>query len=301
MPTWNEINDEIEALGTADACDQVRMKYLLALQELTNRTVLAYYSGFLQKRQASGLTHPEASITDLDMNGLMAVVHNVDRSRGLDLVIHTPGGGIEATRAIVEYLYSMFPDHNLRVIVPHMAMSAGTMIACAARTIVLGKHSCLGPTDPHIKGAPAMGIMAEVEDAINQIRKDPLKQVVYQQVFAKYPPAFIGDCERAVIISRSMVAEWLRSNMFKEQANAVERANAIVEHLTDYKGVSSHSHHFLLSDCMDMGLNIEMLEADQDLQEAVLSVHHSFVATFTRTDVIKIMQNAGNGIWTVDA
>ncbi|NDV53936.1 S49 family peptidase [Yangia sp. PrR003] len=234
------------------------------------------------------------------MNGLMAVVHNIDRTRGLDLIIHTPGGGIEATRAMVEYIYAMFPDRNLRAIIPHMAMSAGTMIACGAKTIVMGKHSCLGPTDPHIKGAPAMGIMAEVEDAVEQIRKDPLKQVVYQQVFAKYPPAFIGDCERAVVISRSMVAEWLRENMLKGQIDAVARADAIVQHLTDYKGVSSHSHHFLMSDCKAMGLNIEVLEADQALQEAVLTVHHSFVATFTRTNVIKIMQNAHHGIWTID-
>ena len=102
------------------------------------RTVIAYYSAFLQKKEANGGMHPECAITDLDMNGMMATVHDVDRTRGLDLIIHTPGGGIEATRGIVEYLYKMF-GNDIRVLVPHMAMSAGTMIATAARRDCHGK------------------------------------------------------------------------------------------------------------------------------------------------------------------
>ncbi|TNB96499.1 S49 family peptidase [Paracoccus marcusii] len=235
------------------------------------------------------------------MNGMMAVVHSVDRTHGLDLIIHTPGGGIEATRALVEYLYLMFADKDIRVIVPHMAMSAGTMIACAAKSIVMGKHSCLGPTDPHINGAPAMGILAEVDDAIVQIRADPLKQIIYQQVFAKYPPAFIGDCQRAVEISRQMVQRWLTQNMLQGNADPLASSQAIVAELTNYKGTASHSHHFLAGDCKAMGLEIAALEDDQDLQEAVLSVHHAFVATFAQSDVIKIIQNSDHGIWTINA
>lgn len=301
MPTWNEINTEVDQIGSSDACDIVRKKYLEKLEHHTGRTVLAYYSGFLQKRQVTGLPHPESSISDLDMNGFMAVLHNVDRTKGLDLIIHTPGGGIEATRALVEYLYQMFPTRDLRVIVPHMAMSAGTMIACAAHTIVLGKHSCLGPTDPQVKASPAMGILAEVEDALDDIRKDNLKQLIYQQIFNKYPPAFIGDCKRAVQISKTMVSTWLIDNMLKGQADAVATAGTIVEALTNYKGTSSHSHHFLIEDCKKMGLNMLALEENQDLQEAVLSVHHSFVATFARSSVIKVIQNAGSGIWTINS
>ena len=101
MPTWNEINAEISQLGTANACDQVRTKYLGQLEARVGRTVIAYYSGFLQKRTSDGRFHPECAITDLDMNGFMAVVHNVPRDRGLDLILHTPGGGTEATTRLL--------------------------------------------------------------------------------------------------------------------------------------------------------------------------------------------------------
>ncbi len=300
MPTWNEINTEIDKIEDEKACDIVRQKYLLNLEKYVGRPVIAYYSGFLQKRDPAGQLHPESAITDLDMNGLMAVIHNIERNKGLDVLIHTPGGGIEATRGIVEYLYKMF-GQDVRVVVPHMAMSAGTMIACASRQIIMGKHSCLGPTDPQVRGLPAMGVLAELDRAIAEIKAEPLKQIVWSQVFSKYPPAFIMDCERQVEGSREMVAAWLKSNMLKGEEKATEKARGIVSGLMDYKGTTEHSHHFLIDKCRAIGLNVLALEDDQDLQEAVLSVHHSYVATFARTDAIKIIENAIGANWTVSA
>jgi Serine dehydrogenase proteinase len=297
MPTWNDIDREIRSIPDPNGCDAVRTKYIAELEHKVGRTVIAYYSGFLQKRNPNGTIHPECAISDLDMNGFMATIHNVPRNRGLDLVIHTPGGGIEAARALVEYLYKMF-SNDIRVIVPHMAMSAGTMIACASKQILMGKHSCLGPTDPQVKGLPAMGILQEVERAIVEIRAEPLKQFVYQQVFSKYPPALIIDCERAVDGARIMVKGWLECNMFRHHAEPAKMAEAVVGCLMDYAATTEHSHHFMVDKCIEMGLDVMPLESDQDLQESVLSVHHAFVASFALTDAIKIIQNSAGAIWT---
>lgn len=297
MPTWNEINAEISQIGAPDACDRVRAKYLHALENRVQRTVIAYYSGFLQKRTPDGRVHPESAITDLDMNGFMAVVHNVPRDRGLDLILHTPGGGTEATRALVEYLYKMF-GKDIRAIVPHMAMSAGTMIACACREVLMGKHSCLGPTDPQVKGHPAMGVLAEVDQAIIEIKKEPLKQLLYQQVFAKYPPAFILDCERSIEGSRDMVAEWLAANMLAAETDPAAAAKATVGHFMNYRGTTDHAHHFLIDKCRDMGIKVVAIEDNQELQEDILSVHHSFIASFARTNAIKIIQNVAGATWS---
>lgn len=87
------------------------------------------------------------SIGAEDIQALMEVTQGA-QSRDLDLILHSPGGSPEAAEAIVSYLRSRFS--HIRVIVPNFAMSAATMIACAADEIVLGKHSFLGPTDPQI-------------------------------------------------------------------------------------------------------------------------------------------------------
>lgn len=296
MPTWNEINSEIDALGaTPQACDGVRGKYVRALEARLGRPVITYYSGFLQKT-----SHPETAISDLDMNGMMAVVHGLDRSKGLELVLHTPGGGIEAARALVEYLYQMF-GKDIRVIVPHMAMSAGTMIACAAKEIMMGKHSCLGPTDPQVRGLPAMGVLAEVDRAVQEIRAEPLKQVVWQQVFSKYPPGFITDCERQVQGAKTMVRQWLKENMASGEANPESAAESIMNELMNYAGQSGHGQHYLAGVCKSMGLKIVDIESDQNVQEDVLSVHHAYIATFARTGTIKLIENANGGNWAISA
>ncbi|MEH2561624.1 ClpP class serine protease [Bradyrhizobium sp. AZCC 2289] len=149
---------------------------------------------------------------------------------------------------------------DLRVVVPHMAMSAGTMIACAARTIVLGKHSCLGPTDPQIRGFAAMGILAEVDRAMDEIKENPMKQILWQQVFSKYPPAFISDCERSVEGARTMVKEWLEQNMLASEADPHSAAETVVSKLMDYAGTTEHSHHFLIDKCAEIGLRVEALD-----------------------------------------
>ena len=75
--------------------------------------------------------------------------------KNLDLILHSPGGSPEAAEGIVSYLRSRF--QNIRVIVPELAMSAATMISCAANEIVMGKHSFLGPIDPQLLVSTQLG------------------------------------------------------------------------------------------------------------------------------------------------
>ncbi len=304
MPTWNQINDKLDAetaagVDAAKACDDLRTKFLGELSEKMTRPVIAYYSGFLQKKDAAGRIHPECAISDNDINGFMATIHSVDRTRGLELILHTPGGGIEATRGIVEYLYRMF-DRNIRVTVPQIAMSAGTMISCAADTVTMAKHACLGPTDPQINGMPAMGVLSEIERAIYEIEKDPRRTLLWQRVFDKYPPTFIGDCERAVDGARTMITDWLKSGMLSSEPDPSQAAESAVVQLMDYDNTSGHSHHFGISKCKSIGLKVLPLEADQALQELVLSVHHSFMATFSRTTAIKVIGSSEGATWSVN-
>lgn len=53
----------------------------------------------------------------------MATIHTLDRSKGLDLILHTPGGDIAATESIVHYIRQMF-GLDVRAIIPQIAMFA---------------------------------------------------------------------------------------------------------------------------------------------------------------------------------
>ncbi|MQP66881.1 S49 family peptidase [Niveispirillum sp. SYP-B3756] len=233
------------------------------------------------------------------MNGFMSAIHGLDRDRGLDIVLHTPGGDIEATRAIVEYLFKMF-SRDIRVIVPQIALSAGTMIACASHTVLMAKHACLGPTDPQVNGLPALVVLQEIDRAIEEIKHEPLKQMVWQHVFSKYPPGFIGNCERARDVTRGFVKSWLENGMLKSASNPSLSAESVVDKLMDMRKTSSHGYHFMFDDCKDIGLNVQLIEDDQELQESILSVHHAFSLSFSKSDAIKIIQNSNGGVWSVN-
>jgi hypothetical protein len=191
---------------------------------------------------------------------------------------------------------------DIRAIVPQLAMSAGTMIACATRAIVMGKHSSLGPADPQVQGGmPAMGVIHEIDKALKEIAANPVKQIFWKEVFAKYPPAFVARCERVVDGTREMLREWLTKNMCSGVDDPAARANGIVDELVNFAATTEHSHHFMIDHCQKIGLNVIELESDQQLQEAVLSVHHAYVSSFARVKSIKIIENSLGASWNVSA
>lgn len=101
MATWDEILNEIGS--SSNVLDVTRRKYIRELSEYTGRNTIVYYSAFLQK---PGLSQHgvDFGINDNDKNGFMTVVNRLDFSKGLDLVLHTPGGNVASTESIVNYL-----------------------------------------------------------------------------------------------------------------------------------------------------------------------------------------------------
>ncbi len=283
MANWNSILDEIKSSGSTH--DIIRRNYLSKLHGITGRNIIVYYSGWLQKPRVPGL-----EINDADKNGFMNAIHGLDRSLGLDLVLHTPGGETAATESLVDYLRSTFGT-DIRAIVPQIALSAGTMIACACKRIIMGKHSSLGPIDPQFQGIPAHGVVEEFQRAHSEIKKDQSKMAIWQPIIAKYPPAFIGECEKAILWSNEMVKEWLLSGMLADVDDAENVANTILTELGDHALTKSHARHLSMEKCKQMGLKVDALEDDPQLQDAVLSVHHACIHTLSSTGAYKIIEN----------
>lgn len=287
MPNWNDLLDEIKASGSTH--DIIRRKYLRQLYELTGRNTIVYYSGWLQKPKLtarSGL----ANINDNDKIGFMTTIHGLDRSKGLDLILHTPGGETAATESIVDYLRNVFGT-NIRAVIPQLALSGGTMIACACKSILMGSQSSLGPIDPQFKGLPAHGVIEEFEQAYKECSNDPAKIPIWQPIIAKYNPTLIGECQKAISWSEEMVKEWLISGMLKRNQKRNAKADNIIKELGDHALTKSHARHLSASKCQEIGLKIEKMEDNQKLQDAVLSVHHMCIHTLSATPAIKIIEN----------
>ena len=291
MPDWHQILEQTQSiqaqasLTAVSALDVVRRQHLHQLHECTSRNVIAYYSGWLSKPRGGA-----AEINDEDKIGFMTAVHGLDKTKGLDLLLHTPGGGIAATQSIVDYLHKMFAN-DIRAFVPQLAMSAGTMIACSCKEIWMGKQSNLGPIDPHMGGIPAAGVRKEFERAVREIRKDRVRREVWTPIIAQYTPTFLSRCEQAVTLSNSFVRTQLETVMFAGQPDAKRIAGKITAFLSNYVGNKSHDRHIHAEECMAKGLKIKLLEDDPTLQDLVLSVHHSYMVAFMNSSPIKFVEN----------
>jgi len=283
-----------------NAMSLVRHDYLQKLHARTGRNIITYYSGFLSKSVLG------TEINDEDKNGFMMVVHKLDRKKGLDLLLHTPGGGLSSTQSIIDYLHRMF-DNDIRVIVPQIAMSAGTIIACSSKEIWMGKHSNLGPIDPQFNGIPAYGVLQEFKTACKEVKVDPSKVPLWQSIIGKYPPTFLSRCKNAIDLSKSFVERQLTKVMFAGDKNARQKARKIVQSLSHYTTNKTHDRHIHFDECKELGLKVKLIEEETeysqdketkgDFQDLVLTVHHCCMHALMNSPSYKIIENhLGTGI-----
>lgn len=297
MPNWSEVLAQIQRESAKNArgpapVDRVRRKYLKRLNKHTGRNVIAYYSAWLMRSDA-----PALEVMDADKNGIMAAVHGLDRTKGLDLILHTPGGNLAATESIVHYLHQMFGD-DIRAVVPQLAMSAGTMISFASKSILMGKQSNLGPIDPQIGGVPAPAIKKEFNDAVEDLQYRPHAAAAWQAIIGKYHPTLLDQCDKAIQWSSEMARKWLAEGMFSTSLNPDAKATYVVEKMSDPQAHLSHARHIHIEQLEDLGLKIERLEDDHTLQDLVLTVHHSYMHTFSSSSAVKVVENH-NGTATI--
>lgn len=294
MPSFGDIQKEIQKEKVPDTpYDAVRRKYIRKLSKKTGRNTILYYSGWLQK-PLRAIT-PLMMINDEDKNGFMSAVYGLDVSKGLDVILHTPGGDLAATESIIDYLTAVF-GRNMRAIVPQLAMSAGTIIACACKEILMGKQSSLGPIDPQINGLPASGIVSEFYNANKEMNEDKSKTNVWDPVIGGYYPSLLDSCQKALSWSRELAQDYLSGSMFydelKKNSTAANRQiESIMNLLTNQDITKSHDRHIPTPVCKNTGLKIAEIEADQELQDIVLSIHHASALTVKNTSVIKITEN----------
>ena len=284
MPSWSNILNEVEASANVQrTLVSKRQHFLNEISSLTGRNVIAYYSGWLKYPTA-----PNVSITETDKNAFMEVVCGLDRKKGLDLVLHTPGGDLAATESIVTYLQKMF-DNDVRAFIPQISMSAGTMIAMSCKEIIMGEQSSLGPIDPQMGGLACQAVLDEFKDAIKQVATDPASLGLWQVIISKYRPTDLTSCQNAIKWAEKLATDWLT------RVDPTVNVKGVLDVFLNHKHSFSHAKHMSKQECKNAGLKIGDLESNQDLQDAVLSLHHCYMIYFDKFMVSKVVENQKNG------
>lgn len=295
MPSWGKILNEVNELlqkGDRNAFDTVRKKYIARLKEKTGRNLIVYASKWTSGDAQANFV----SINDEDVYAFMEAINGL-KGDNLDLLLHTGGGSAEATDAIVSYLRQKFK--HIRVIIPQAAMSAGTMLACAADVIVMGKHSSIGPIDPQfilntatgVQAIPAHAILEQFEKAQKEISENPKLLNSWLPMLSQYGPALIVSCNNQILFSKQTVEQWLKSYMFKDEPELPSR---IADYLSNHNNFKTHGKHISVIEAKKLGFKIIDMETDQALQEAILSAFHAIMITFNTAAVKLICNHNGN-------
>ncbi len=152
--------------------------YLLMAPQLQHRAIQnarrKVMEALARKRGSSVITliHREESIglfgipfykfIDIDdSESVLRAIRSTPPDTPIDLIIHTPGGLVLAASQIARALKKH--PAKTTVIVPHYAMSGGTLIALAADEIIMDENAVLGPVDPQLGQFPAPSLIKVVE------------------------------------------------------------------------------------------------------------------------------------------
>ncbi|MBR6593127.1 MAG: hypothetical protein IKK81_10995 [Prevotella sp.] len=287
MPSWSNILNQVQSLSNEGTeLNRIRGEYLSKISSITGRNVISYYSCWLKTPGA-----PNSSVNDQDMNAFMNAVHGLDKSKGLDLILHTPGGDLAATESLINYLRTIF-SNNIRAIVPQISMSAGTIIALSCNEIIMGKQSSLGPIDPQLGGVACQSVLEEFKTAVKEVTDNPASAAIWQVIFNKYTPTFITACKKSIEWSEKLMEDFVLS-VYGPEFNL----EPVKEVFLDNNNSFSHARHISKEACKNAGLNIVDLEDNQDLQDAVLSLHHTYMILFDKFNISKVVENQGGGCY----
>lgn len=228
------------------------------IQAKTKRRLITYVAGV------------EAAIDRDDTLGFADLLHNVPAGQPLDLLLHTPGGDIDAAEKLVYMMRKRTGSAELRIIVPDFAKSAGTLIVLGADAIVMSDTSELGPIDPQIVRSDVNGNRIahsifnylHAHDALREELARSPDSIAARMLFGKLDPETVKLFESVRDRARSCAESFLKKWMFNKTAGNWSK---IVSELLDVKRWQSHGQMISSDDAHDLGLTVEPLEHSDDL------------------------------------
>jgi ClpP class serine protease len=168
-----------------------------------------------------------------DSEEVIRAIRMTDDNVPIDLVLHTPGGLVLASLQIARAIKGR--KGKVTVLVPHYAMSGGTLIALAADEIIMNSHAALGPVDPQLGEYPAASLVKVVRAKdINRVNDKTL---------------IMADlAEKALQQIRSDVLELLADKM------PAEKAARVADQLS--QGTWTHDRPISFKEAQELGLPV---------------------------------------------
>ncbi len=287
-----------------DTLTSERKKMLARISQLRGGRNIMVYASAVTKRG-------DVAIDESDFIPFTDTVSSLDSSKGLDIILETPGGSAETVEKIVRNLRQKFS--HIAVIVPRMAMSAGTIFAMAANEILMGEISSLGPIDAQVpfngRYLPAAAILDGVKEIMDEVVANGGKlNPAYIPILQNINPGVLKDCQTAQDFSKTLVSQWLEEYKFSDwtihknsktvvtDEERKAKANEIADQLCEHSRWLTHGRSLGIKELTDMGLEINDYRTNPDLNDAISRYFILLTMTFDQTSIYKIYETPSSQV-----
>jgi ClpP class serine protease len=210
-----------------------RARALKVLQKARGSQVIA----MIHRQETVGLLGvPLYRFIDIeDSEAVLRAIRMTPAETPIDLVLHTPGGLVVASEQIAYALR----DHpaKVTVLVPHYAMSGGTLLALAAEEIRMDAAAVLGPVDPQLGDLPAASL-------VRLVAKKPVERIDDRTLI------MADVAEKAVRHMKQVVRDLLVERLKDD------KADSIAEELAG--GHYTHDDPITVNEARALGVPVEV-------------------------------------------
>jgi len=260
--------DEIQNEGT------VHHQAVAQVEALTKRNLVVYESFF---------SHPAGIIDDPDDGMIAKLLTSIDLSKypgTLDLMMNSPGGSPTTAEKIILTCRSY--TESFRAIVPQSAMSAATLIAMGADSILMTETAEVGPIDPQMRmqtpqgpiSRPAAAWVDAYLDLVNKMQQAIVGKQPHHpfaEMLRKLDPSWIQVCLKARQLAEKIALDYLHKYMLEGKSE--DEVRDVVKNFLTEGEEFSHGRAIRAEKAKAYGLNVETIEKDSRLWEAITTLH----------------------------
>lgn len=282
-------SDYLDQNWNFEKISQERKLLLRRISELRDSHDILVYAADINKRAP-------ISIDNSDIIPFTDLLSDLKHNEYIDIILHTTGGLADVVQKLVIATRNKYK--NVSVIVPGMAMSAGTIFSMSANEILMGKTSSLGPIDAQIvtggKQYSAEAFLSGLEKIKDEVQKTGKLNPVYIPILQNITPGELQEYENAQELSKALVTDWLVKYKFSDwdvdERTKTKRAKEIAKELGNHSRWLTHSRPLGIDELRDMKLKITDYTENSDLNDAITRYFVLLGMTFDKSGIFKLYE-----------
>jgi ClpP class serine protease len=252
----------IKVLQEQNQAHPTRRLLFQRLENLLQKPVISLYTSFTQP----------VMLDDADADMLEGVVQKTDLSKGLVLMISSPGGDGLAAERMINICRSYSGTGEFIALVAGKAKSAATMVCFGGSRIIMGPTSELGPVDPQLtvrengrlKRFSVYNVIQSYESLFDRATKTKGNLQPFLLQLQNYDEREIRELRSEVSLSVDIAVRSLASGMMQGESEK-QIAKKIRRFLTP-ETTKTHGRPIYRNEARACGLNID------DISPRVLAV-----------------------------